>query len=102
MISIYRGEDTDFAGAPPIPVVIDTKLDLTGYTADILFGSIVKHYETDEVATKKLGLVFTAKETATFFPGKGYATVKVYDTEGRVAVLKKFIIDVKFRDKITK
>ena len=102
MVTIYRGEDTNFAGAAPIEVKIDTDLDLTGFTADILFGSVVKHYETEEVATKTLGLVFSAEETSGFFPGRGYATVKVYDTEGRVAVLKRFVINVKFRDKISK
>ena len=100
MIAIYRGEDTDFAGAPPIQVKIETDLDLTGFTADLLFGSIVKHYETEEVSTKILSLVFSAEETKTFFPGRGYATVKVYDTQGRVAILKRFVINVKFREKL--
>ena len=98
MIAIYRGEDTDFAGQEPIQVKINTPYDLTGYTADILFGSVVKHFEPDEVGTKTLGLSFTAAETAGFFPGRGYASIKVYDTEGRVAILKRFVIDVRFRD----
>lgn len=98
MIVIYRGEDTDFAGAEPIKITIDTELNLSGFTADILFGNVVKHFEPEEVETKALGLVYTAAETAGFFPGKGYAVVKVYDKEGRVAYLKKFIIDVRFRD----
>lgn len=97
MIAIYRGEDTDFAGQEPIQIKINTPLDLTGYTADLLFGSVVKHYETEEVATKTLGLSFSAAETSQFFPGKGYATIKVYDTNGKVAVLKRFVIDVRFR-----
>lgn len=97
MIAIYRGEDTDFAGQEPIQVKIITPFDLTGYTADIMFGSIVKHFESEEVATKTLGLSYTAAETATFFPGRGFAAVKVYDTESRVAILKRFVIDVRFR-----
>lgn len=97
MISIYRGEDTDFAGAEPIQVKINTPLDLTGYTAKILFGSVVKEYGPDAVATKTLGLSFTASESSTFFPGRGFASVKVFDTEGRVAILKRFVIDVRFR-----
>ena len=63
-----------------------------------MFGNVVKHFEPEEVETKTLGLVFSAAETAGFFPGKGYAVVKVYDTKGRVAYLKKFIVDVRFRD----
>ena len=98
MIAIYRGEDTCFAGAEPIIVKIDTELDLTGYTADLLFGSIVKHFETEDVASKKLPLSFTAEETSTLFPGKGFAVVKVYDTEGRVSIMKKFVIDVRMRN----
>lgn len=98
MIAIYRGEDTCFAGADPISVKLDTELDLTGFTADVLFGSIVKHFESDDVEKKELPLSFSAKETSTLFPGKGYAVVKVYDTEGRVSILKKFVIDVKMRN----
>lgn len=98
MIAIYRGEDTDFAGQPPIQVKINTPFDLTGYTADILFGSVVKQFGPEEVGTKTLNLSFTAAETAGFFPGRGFASIKVYDTDGRVAILKRFVIDVRFRD----
>ena len=98
MIAIYRGEDTCFAGAEPIPIKIDTELDLTGFTAKLYFGSIVKEFDSEEVATKQLALSFTAEETSSFFPGQGFAIVKVFDTEGRVAVLKKFVIDVRFRE----
>lgn len=97
MIAIYRDEDTDFAGAEPIQIKINTPLDLTGYTAKILFGSVVKDYGAEEVGTKTLGLSFTAAESASFFPGRGFASVKVFDTEGRVAILKRFVIDVRFR-----
>lgn len=98
MISIYRGEDTQFAGAEPISVEIDTELDLTGCTAELYFGSIVKSFDSEQLNKKTLPLVFTAEETETFFPGKGYAIVKVKDSEGRVSVLKKFVIDVRMRD----
>lgn len=99
MLAIYRGEDTDFAGAEPLQVKIDTDLDLSGgYTAELLFGSVVKTFDAEEVETKTLGLSFTAAETSSFFPGRGFATVKVYDPEGRVAILKRFVIDVRFRD----
>lgn len=97
MIAIYRGEDTDFAGAEPIQIKLDTALDLTGYTAQILFGSVVKDFGPEEVATKVLKLSFSAAESSGFFPGRGFATVKVYDTEGRTAILKRFVIDVRFR-----
>jgi hypothetical protein len=97
MVAIYRGEDTDFAGAEPIQIKIDTDLDLTGYTAELLFGSVVKEYGAEDVGKKILPLSFTAEETSGFFPGRGYATVKVYDTQGRVAILKRFVIDVRFR-----
>ena len=97
MIAIYRGEDTDFAGAPPIKIKIATDLDLTGYTSELLFGNVVKKFDESDTAAKVLPLSFTAEETNGFFPGRGYATVKVYDTHGRVAVLKRFVIDVRFR-----
>lgn len=97
MIAIYRGEDTDFAGAEPIQIKLDTDLDLTGYTAELYFGSIVKTFESEDVEKKVLPLSYTAAETSTFFPGRGYATIKVYDPDGRTAILKRFIIDVRFR-----
>ena len=98
MVTIYRGEDTDFADASPITVKIDTEIDLTGFTAKLYFGNVVKEFGSDEVETKELKFNFTAEESDGFFPGRGFATVKVYDTEGRVAILNKFIIDVKFRE----
>ena len=98
MVAIYRGEDTDFAGAEPIQIKIGTDLDLTGYTAKLLFGSVVKEFGEDDVGKKILPLSFTAEETSGFFPGRGFATVKVYDTQGRVAILKRFVIDVRFRN----
>lgn len=97
MIAIYRGEDTDFGGAEPFQIKINTPLDLTGYTAKLLFGSIVKEFGPEDVGTKILPLSFTAEETSGFFPGRGFASVKVYDTDGRVAILKRFVIDVRFR-----
>ena len=98
MIAIYRGEDTDFAGGGPIKIKIETDLDLTGFTAKLFFGNVVKSFEPEEVATKILKFNFSADETSGLFPGKGYATVKVFDTKGRVAILKRFVIDVRFRD----
>lgn len=97
MITIYRGDDTDFADAPPIPVSFTTDIDVTGFTAEIYFGSVVKTFTSEEVQTKTLGLVYTAAETSSFFPGKGWATLKLYDKEGRVQIQERFVIDVKFR-----
>jgi hypothetical protein len=97
VITIYRGEDTDFAGALPIPVSFTTDIDVTGFTAEILFGSVVKTFASEEVETKTLGLIYTAAETSSFFPGKGWATLKLYDKDGRVRIQKRFVIDVKFR-----
>lgn len=99
MITIYRGEDTDFADTAPIEIEINTNRDLTGYTAKILFGNVVRDYTSEVVITKKLPLVFSAKETLGFFPGRGYATVKLYDQEGRVAIVKTEIINVAFKEK---
>ena len=98
MIVIYRGEDTEFANSDPIPITLNTEMDLTGYTAKLYFGNVVKSYGPEDVETKSLPLAFTAAETEGFFPGKGYATVKVYDTENRVRIMKHFVIDVEFRD----
>ncbi len=97
MIAIYKGEDTEFAGQEPFQININTPLDLTGYTAKLMFGNVVKEFDAEEVGTKTLRLSFSAEDTLDFYPGQGYASVKVFDTEGRVAVLKRFVIDVRFR-----
>ena len=97
MIAIYKGEDTDFAGQEPFLIKINTPLDLTGYTAKLLFGNVVKEFDSEQVGEKTLRLSFSAADTLDFYPGKGYASVQVFDTDNRVAILKRFIIDVRFR-----
>ena len=97
MLVIYRGEDTDFADSAPLEVSFETDLDITGFTAEVQFGEVIKSFPAEEVQTKKLGLVYTADETSTFFPGKGIANMRIFDTEGRIRIQKRFVIDVKFR-----
>lgn len=97
MLAIYRGEDTEFADAEPFTVKIDTDLDLTGCTGKLYFGSVIKEFDAEEMASKELALSFNASDTADMFPGQAYATLKAYDAEGRESVLKRFIIDVRMR-----
>ena len=97
MVVIYRGEDTNFAGLGSIKLKINTDLDLTGFTSKLFFGNVIKEFDSAETETKTLTFFFTAEETLGFFPGKGYATLKLYDTEGRVTILRKFVIDVRCR-----
>lgn len=95
-LKIIRGNDTLFSGNPAIPIKINTKADLTGFTASLFFGSVTKSFPSDDVGKKKLSLSYTSEETSSFFPGRGFATLKLYDTEGRQATVWRFVFNVVF------
>ena len=95
-VKIIRGNDTTFSGNAPIKIQINTKADLTGFTASLFFGSIVKDFDTEEVAGKILQLAYTSAETEQFFPGRGFALLRLYDPEGRQATIWRFVFNVIF------
>ena len=95
-IRIIRGNDTTFSGNPPLRININTKTDLTGFTGILSFGSIEKHFGTEEVASKLLKLSYTSEETKKFFPGRGFALLRLFDSMGRQATVWRFVFNVIF------
>ncbi|MBO6031908.1 MAG: hypothetical protein J6Q22_10745 [Prevotella sp.] len=95
-VKIIRGNDTTFSGNAPIKIQINTKADLTGFTASLFFGSVVKDFTEEEVSSKLLKLAYTSEETEQFFPGRGFALLKLYDSEGRQATIWRFVFNVIF------
>lgn len=97
MIVIYKGEDTEFANSGPIQVELDTQLDVTGFTAEISFLGVTKTFGSADVENRILPLSFTENETKQFVLGKDYLLVRVFDTQGRSAILKRVEVDVRLR-----
>ena len=95
-VKIIRGTDTLFSGNPAIKIQLNTKADLTGYTASLYFGSVKKDFTTEDVANKVLNLSYTHEETKTFFPGRGYALLRLYDQNGLQATIWRFVFNVVF------
>lgn len=98
MIEVFYNEDTEFDGAEPIDIGIDTGLDLEGCTATIEFYGIVKSYPEDQVKTGHLPLSYTAEDTKNFALGRGYANLFVQDAEGRQRMFRRILVLVKVRD----
>ena len=95
-IRIIRGNDTTFAGMPPIKIKMNTEADLTGFTAKYRFGSNIKEFTTEEVASKELALSYTSEETKSFFPGRGFGFLVMYDPQGRQATIWRILMNVVF------
>lgn len=94
VITIFKGEDSDFANLNDITINIKTDLDLSGYTGEFCFLGVRRVFTEEEFQTKKLNLVFTAEETKGFCLGQNYGIFYIYDTEGNKATLCKVILDV--------
>ena len=97
MITIYKNEDTEFADSEPIKIVLDTDMDLTGFTAEIAFLGVTKTFDSDTVATKVLPLSFTEEDTKGFVLGRDYAIVRLFDPKGRSTIFALPEFDVKLR-----
>lgn len=94
VITLFKGEDSDFANLNDITINIKTDLDLSGYTGEFFFLGVKRSFSAEELQTKKLNLVFTADETNGFCLGQNYGIFYIYDTEGNKATLCKVIFDV--------
>ena len=78
-IMIRQGDDTNALGNS-ITFVLNTEIDLTGFTAVFQVDSV--RYEWDDITSKRLELVLTAEQTATLPVGTSYGALKIYDADG--------------------
>ena len=90
-IGIFRGDDTDAFSYQTIVGTINTDLDLTGCKA--VFRYLGFSMEFDPIPEdKKLTIVIPADKTKKFPPGLGYASLRVYDSEGRLKTFSNRIM----------
>ena len=90
-IAIFRGDDTDALGYQTIVGTIRTDLDLTGCKA--VFKYLSFSVEFDPIPEdKKLTVIIPASETSKFPPGLGYASLRVYDAEGKLCTFSNRIM----------
>lgn len=90
-IAIFRGDDTDALGYQTIVGTIRTDLDLTGCKA--VFKYLSFSVEFDPIPEdKKLTVIIPASETKKFPPGLGYASLRVYDSEGKLCTFSNRIM----------
>jgi hypothetical protein len=90
-IGIFRGDDTDAFSYQTIVGTINTDLDLTGCKA--VFRYLDFSMEFDPIPEdKKITIIIPADETKKFPPGLGYASLRVYDSEGRLKTFSNRIM----------
>ena len=90
-IGIFRGDDTDAFSYQTIVGTINTDLDLTRCKA--VFRYLGFSMEFDPIPEdKKITIVIPADETKKFPPGLGYASLRVYDSEGRLKTFSNRIM----------
>lgn len=83
LIQIFRGDDTDGLGYQSIQGKITTTLDLTGCRA--VFRYLGFTQEFDPIPENgRITITIPASKTSKFPPGLGYASLRVYDSEGKV------------------
>lgn len=90
-IAIFRGDDTDALGYQTIVGTIKTDLDLTGCKAVFKYLSFSVEFNPIP-ADKKLTVIIPASETKKFPPGLGYASLRVYDAEGKLCTFSNRIM----------
>lgn len=90
-IGIFRGDDTDAFDYQTIVGTINTDLDLTGCKA--VFRYLDFSMEFDPIPEdKKITIIIPADDTKKFPPGLGYASLRVYDSEGRLKTFSNRIM----------
>lgn len=84
---IYKGDDTDFNGGAPITLNIETAFDLSGCRIELSFLGCRREFSGLSGHTATLSVVFSSAETAAMPVGTHCATLRAYDSAGRVRTL---------------
>lgn len=61
-IIITKGDDFSWAGSPPIKFMIDTDIDLTGFSATVKIGQL--EYTFNDISSKKFTVNITHEQSA--------------------------------------
>lgn len=80
-IYIHKGDSTIFADVNKfLSFSINTELDLTGWRAVFMLGSVTK--EVTDISSKKFDIVLTQQETSKLWYGDCCACIKLIDANG--------------------
>lgn len=87
-IVLTRGDDSDTLGED-IVLVLDTDIDLTGWTATFQLDGFRQKFE--DITSKELELVFSKKDTRRLPLGNIKGALKIYNPEGKAHTVKRNI-----------
>ena len=90
---IYKGDDTDFRGSPgfTLKVVTSSNLNLSGCTVEVEVLGYRKSFPASATGELVCPFAFTAAETQRMPLGIHAATVRVFDSKGRVRTINNSI-----------
>ncbi|MBE6396834.1 MAG: hypothetical protein E7046_07505 [Lentisphaerae bacterium] len=90
---IYKGDDTDFRGSTgfTLKVVTSSNLNLSGCTVEVEVLGFRKSFPASATGELVCPFAFTAAETQRMPLGIHAATVRVYDSKGRVRTINNSI-----------
>ena len=90
---IYKGDDTDFRGSTgfTLKVVTSSNLNLSGCTVEVEVLGYRKSFPASATGELVCPFAFTAAETQRMPLGIHAATVRVYDSKGRVRTINNSI-----------
>lgn len=89
VITIVKGNDTDFNGVNLITINLITEiLDLSTFKATFKLGKITRNF--DDISSGAITINFTAAETLTL-PPFSYGTLNLIDTAGKLATIENVI-----------
>lgn len=80
IIQLTRGDDSDALGEK-INLIIDTELDLTGWSATFQLANFRQHFE--DISSKKLPLVFSKNDSKKLPLGFIEGALKIYNPKGK-------------------
>jgi len=82
-IYIYKGDDTDFADERTITIdLTGSSFDFTGYSAEFELRGVRKQFS--DISSGTVSIVLSAADTRHLSLGKQYASLKLFDADGRV------------------
>lgn len=85
-ILIHKGDCTIFATCPKfLTFVLDTELDLTGWTAEFSLFSITR--TIPNIVTKSFEVALSHNETSKLLCGEAFGSIKLIDSKGNIKTI---------------
>lgn len=90
IIRLTQGDDSNALGEE-INIILDSDLDLTGYSA--VFQLCDFQYKWEDITSKKLPLIISSEDSKKLESGMQKGALKIYDKDG---LAKTVIRDIQF------